>query len=517
MSSLSILGDPPPARISDLPARWARETPDAPAYETSRGTVTWGAVGAAIERAADVLREAGVRPGDRVMIVNENGIAGVVLLFAVSRLDAWASLVNARMSAREVAAMRAHAGFRRVLFTVEDSAAAAEHAAAEPVTTHDDPVFGRIAMGTLDESCTPEPVRADGEQIALLMYTSGTTGNPKAVMLAHRAVMYTGASQCKARRLTAADRLYVVAPLSHSIGVSSNVLAAAWVGACSLLPPRFDPAHLAASIRDGKVSFIVAVPQVFARLLDYAAAKGIELRSPALRCIGCGGAPLDPNLKERVSRTLGLPFGNGYGATEMVPVARVPDGVDVAGDVIGEPSPGVEIRLVRDDGSEAPDGAVGELWVRGPSLMSGYFRNEAATREVMRPGGWLATGDLGCRDAQGYYRIVGRSKELIIRSGFNVYPVEVESVLGSHPAVAQSAVVGRTLEGNEEVVAYVQCQPGRLVSEAELLEHLRANLAPYKVPSEIVVTELPIGPTGKILKSALKSDAQNHGHGATLR
>ena len=506
-----------PARISDLPSRWAERSPAGIALETDSARVTWAEMAAAIDRAAQMLKDHHVRPGDRVMVVNENGIAAAILLFAISRIDAWACMLNARMSNREITTMRDFAGARRVIYTIGDSAAAAAHAATVGATSHHDPVLGAIAIGPVDETCSPEPVFAEGNrQIATLTFTSGTTGHPKAVMLTHHAVMFTGASNCISRKITPKDRLYIVAPLSHSIGLSSNLLAAAWAGATSMLPARFDPAHLAKALQDNKVTFLVAVPQVYGRLLDHAQEHGLELRSPALRITGVGGAPLDATLKKRVTDTFGLAFGNGYGATEMVPITRVPDGVEAEDNVIGEAQPGVEIRIVRADGADAAIGEVGEMWARGPSLMAGYYHDEAATADVMRPGDWLATGDLCQQDPNGNYRIVGRIKEVIIRSGFNVYPIEVESVLNTHPAIAAAAVIGRSVEGNEEVVAYVQLLPGRETDAGALHAFLRDNLAAYKVPSEIVILELPIGPTGKILKSALKRDAQAMAKGSTL-
>lgn len=498
-----------PRRVCDLPQRWLAEAPDRIAYDTKRGRFTWGEVGPAILRTAERLAALGVRPGDRVMVISENGIGTVVLFFAITHLDAWASIVNARMSEREIATMRDFAGVRTVIYAVDDSLAAAKHAAAlsEPQLI-EDPLFGRALATPADAGSTPEPVSPENDQIAVLTFTSGTTGAPKAVMLSHRAVSYTALSQCLSRRLTSDDGIYIVSPLSHSIGLSSNLLAAAMAGARAILAPGFDPAHMVKSILEGETTFLVAVPQLFSRLLEYAQAQQIDLRQGRVRALACGGAALDPTLKQKIQEAFGVPIGNGYGATEMVPVCRVPDGVDVDANVIGVAQPGVEIRLVRDDGSDAPQGETGEIWVRGPSLMSGYYRNPRATQEVMRPGGWLATGDLGQLDGDGHYRIVGRLKELIIRSGFNVYPIEVESVLGSHPAVGQSAVVGRNVPGNEEVVAYVQLLPGREATEEELASFLRDQLAPYKVPAEIHIGELPIGPTGKIMKSALKQDAQ---------
>jgi acyl-CoA synthetase (AMP-forming)/AMP-acid ligase II len=498
-----------PTRFSSMALKWARETPDRIAFETKTQAVTWGEAGASIERTVEQLRALGVRPGDRVMVVNENGLAGAILAFAITHMDGWVSLLNGRMSAREVETMRAFADIRLVLYTTSDSQAAATRA-AELSESHTltDPVWGEVVAGPLNGSSVPEKVNPTNEQIAVLTFTSGTTGNPKAVMLSHRAVCYTAFSQSYTRHITQDDCIYIVSPLSHSIGLSSNLLAAATVGAKSILVPAFEPAHLAQCMVEKKVTFMIAVPQVFARLLDYADKANIDLSDTGIRALGCGGAPLDPALKERVKRTFGVPIGNGYGATEMVPVCRVPDGVDADGDVVGQPQPGVEVLLMKEDGTQAKDGEVGEMWVRGPSLMSGYYRNEAETRAVMRPGGWLATGDLGMRMPDGAYRIAGRIKELIIRSGFNVYPVEVEAVLTTHPAVGQAAVVGRSVPGNEEVVAFVQLLPNRSTNAEELTAYLRERLAAYKVPCQVYIQELPIGPTGKILKIALRNQAQ---------
>jgi acyl-CoA synthetase (AMP-forming)/AMP-acid ligase II len=176
---------------------------------------------------------------------------------------------------------------------------------------------------------------------------------------------------------------------------------------------------------------------------------------------------------------------------------------------VGLPLPGVEVRLVDAKGGEAGIDEVGELWVRGPNLMKGYYRGEAQTREAIDAEGWFNTGDMARREADGVLHIVGRTKELIIRSGFNVYPVEVEQVINSHPDVVQSAVVGRTVEHNEEVVAFVETESGAAPDEAAMRAFLRERLSPYKLPSEIrYVAQLPCAPSGKILKSALKAMAQ---------
>jgi acyl-CoA synthetase (AMP-forming)/AMP-acid ligase II len=205
-----------------------------------------------------------------------------------------------------------------------------------------------------------------------------------------------------------------------------------------------------------------------------------------------------------------VPLHNGYGLSEAAPtVSQTRLDAPRADTSVGLPIPGVEVRVVGRDGEDMPTGAAGELWVRGPNLMRGYYRDPDATAAALRPRGWLNTGDMARREADGALFIVGRTKELIIRSGFNVYPLEVETVLNAHPCVTQSAVVGRLVaDGNEEVVAFVQPDPRRTPSEDELRTWAAARLAPYKRPARIVLMDaLPAAANGKVLKHVLKQYA----------
>jgi acyl-CoA synthetase (AMP-forming)/AMP-acid ligase II len=217
-----------------------------------------------------------------------------------------------------------------------------------------------------------------------------------------------------------------------------------------------------------------------------------------------GGAPLTPALKAEFEAAFGIPLHNGYGMTEASPsICQTRMEAPRADCSVGTPIPGIEVRL---HGAEGDPEGVGEIRVRGPNVMKGYYRAAEASAEAVTADGWLCTGDLGRIDADGAFHVVGRSKELIIRSGFNVYPVEVEGVLNAHPGIVQSAVVGRTVEGNEEVVAFIEVvRDAPPLAEAELRAYLRERLSPYKLPSEIVVLEqLPAAATGKILKKELQ-------------
>jgi acyl-CoA synthetase (AMP-forming)/AMP-acid ligase II len=246
--------------------------------------------------------------------------------------------------------------------------------------------------------------------------------------------------------------------------------------------------------------------------LEYKAVAGIEeLPRGRLRRLVVAGAPLDVALKSRIEAEFGLPLSNGYGITECAPaIAGVRAETPRSDDAVGSLITGIEARLVKSGGVAVAPGEVGELHVRGPNVMRGYYRAPEATAAVIDAEGWFNTGDLA-RFQDDILYIVGRTKELIIRSGFNVYPPEVEAVLNEHPAVAQSAVIGRSVLGNEEVVAYVQLLPGSVATPADLMAHATRLLAPYKRPSEIIVLDaLPAASTGKVLKHRLAEVARDH-------
>jgi long-chain acyl-CoA synthetase len=501
-----------PDRFSHVVCDWATIEPSRIALIAGTRRLSYGELWIAARKATDTLQELGVRAGDRVLLVAENGLQIVPLLLAVSELDAWAVPLNARMSVREVQTIRAFSDCRRALYCIGDSSSAAEHAATDRID-HEVSVLGPVLASVLNKGAKQEPVYPDKvRQTAVLVFTSGTTGEPKGVMLSHQALIYMGANMAKLRRITAADAFYNSSPISHAIGLGTVLMTAFWAGASAELVARFTSAHFVEALKAERITAVTAVPTLFARILEYAEAKGISLRSRRLRIIATAGAPLDLALKARVEEAFGLRMGNSYGMTECNPVARSAGGVET--NEVGELQPGIEIRIVGEDGRDVGAEQSGEIWARGPTCMLGYYRNQVATEAAMR-GDWLATGDLARMDDQGRLYIVGRSKDLIIRSGFNVYPVEVESVLSLFPGVASVAVVGRDVPGNEEVVAFVQPLPGQVLGVDELSQWAHERLAPYKRPSEIFIkSELPIGPTGKIFKIRLKQLAASNNSAA---
>jgi acyl-CoA synthetase (AMP-forming)/AMP-acid ligase II len=495
-----------PSRLTGLVERQAIATPDRRALISGSKTITYAELWQAIGRAKQLLKDASVVPGDRVMIVNENSIAAVAFIFAATALDAWASPINARMSAREIDACRSFSGCRTVVYTVGDSSSAADHAARAHASAYDDPVFGKIALAPTDMNARPEPVYPEKErQTAILLFSSGTTGAPKGVRLSHQSIMYMGGNMAELRKITPDDMFYNIAPLSHVIGLGAMLTTAIWAGGTTELVAQFRPDNFVAALHANRISYVMGVPTIFARVIEYATASGLSLRSDRLRFIAVGGMPLDLTLKAQIENAFGLEIGNSYGMTEISPITRSPGAT--VGRTVGVPQPGIEIRIMREDGRNAAIGEPGEIWVKGPNLMLGYYKNDAANEEVRRPDGFMTTGDIGSIDQDGNLSLVGRTKDVIIRSGFNVYPVEVEAVLSQVPGVALVAVVGRAVDGNEEVIAYVQPTAGRQPKIAELEAWAKENLTAYKRPTEIILTnELPIGPTGKILKSVLKAD-----------
>ncbi len=495
-----------PSRLAGLVERQARTAPDRSALISGDKTVSYAELWQAIGRAKQLLKAAGVVPGDRVMIVNENSIAAVVFIFAATDLDAWASPINARMSAREIDACRAFSGCRTVVYTVNDSPSAADHAARIQAVEHEDPVFGKVAFAPTDVNACPEPVYKEKErQTAILLFSSGTTGAPKGIMLSHQAVMYMGGNMAELRKITPDDMFYNIAPLSHVIGLGAMLTTAIWAGGTTELVTQFRPDNFVAALRANRITYVMGVPTIFARVLEYAKANGLPLRSDRLRFIAVGGMPLDLTLKSQIEEAFGLEIGNSYGMTEISPITRSPGAT--VGRTVGVPQPGITIRIVREDGQSAAINEPGEIWVKGPNLMLGYYKNAAANEDVRRPNGFMTTGDIGSMDHNGNLSLVGRTKDVIIRSGFNIYPIEIEAVLSQVPGVALVAVVGRAVDGNEEVIAYVQPVAGRKLDIAQLDAWARENLTAYKRPKEIILTnELPIGPTGKILKSKLKAE-----------
>jgi acyl-CoA synthetase (AMP-forming)/AMP-acid ligase II len=329
-------------------------------------------------------------------------------------------------------------------------------------------------------------------------------------MLTHSNLLFAAGGAAKIRSLTPEDRVYGILPLSHIVGLSTVFLGTLLSGATLYLAPRFDPMAARVTLDKDRITIMLGVPSMFSQFLHYAKIRKLEsLNLPALRIISCSGAPLPPAIKSAVDKLFGLTLHHAYGITECSPnVAQVRVEAAPRTDTsVGPVFPGVEVKLVGPDLETVPAGEVGELWVRGPNVMKGYYRAPEETAAAINSQGWFNTQDLARFEGENLF-IVGREKDLIIRFGFNVYPAEVEAVLNGHPAVAKSAVVGRSVEGDEEIIAFVQPFPDSTLTTSEVADYAARNLAAYKRPSHIVLLqEMPVTPLGKIVKPELQKIA----------
>ncbi len=457
---------------------------------------TYGDLERFSDKMAHMLSIHGVRGGDRVILLAENGITFALAVLALSKLDAWVVPLNARVTIRDIDVAMKHSGACCILYTVDDSSSAEAHA------MH----FGSVDLGAPGRCklCVSpmrdvkvEQVAEGSEQVAALFYTSGTTGQPKGVMLTHANLIYAGTTTSNVRGMTSADRLLGVLPGTHVYGFGGVLLPLWHAGAAIHFMPRFDPSRVLEVLQTG-ITLLPGVPQMYAAILKLLRDRGIDKVETSLRFISAGGSPLDPDWKATIERVFGVHLHNGYGMTEASPSIAVTRLDDPRSDTsVGRALPGQELKLrdVADDGA-------GEICLRGPNVMKGYYKDAIATAEAISPDGFLRTGDIGRIDEHGNIHIVGRCKELIVHSGFNVYPVEIEAALNAHTAVAQAAVVGRKRGGNEDVLAFVTISTP--VTEAELKTWMRDRVVAYKVPLHIVIVDhLPQAATGKILKATL--------------
>ncbi len=502
--SISALLTSLPPRISTPLFKWAEIQPNANAMRDHKGNICSYAELASRVRATQAqLADLGIGPGDRVLLINENCVALAVLVLALSEMDAWSVIVNARMAASELARIKAHCAPRAILYTL-DSAAAADHWQLE----NDQPGTGQLLVGESNVAYVlhVDSVADNTPGIANLIYTTGTTGDPKGVMLTHRNILYVAAVTSVLRGMRNDDRIYGVLPVSHVFGLAAVFLASIYVGAELVLADRFDAAQTFKTLAASRITGMFGVPTMFARLLEYANANQLQPETiPRLRFLYSGGAPLDPDIKANTEKLFSITLRNAYGMTESGPtICQVRFNERPDSCTVGRPLPGLSVKVLNEAAKPVPQGAVGELHVQGPNIMHGYFRNPQATAAVLDAERYLNTGDLVRFDEHGQMHIAGRSKELIIHSGFNVYPPEVEAVISRHPDVVICAVVGKEINGNEEVIAYVQRTVNSTLNAEELTQFVKPELAAYKRPAQIIFLDsLPTAPSGKVLKHQL--------------
>jgi acyl-CoA synthetase (AMP-forming)/AMP-acid ligase II len=453
---------------------------------------------------ATLLRDAGVQPNDRVLMLSENCAAAVATVFGTWKAGAVIIPVNARQSPAEIKRIIDHATPAAILMTT---------CASSDAVKHSDAMGGKEVTGAFGSLHLATPIAsnpdADLGDVAVLLYTTGTTGDPKGVMLTHDNVRFGGKASAKLRGISAGNVVYGVLPLTHVFGLCSVMTASCCAGAHVRLEARFSAEKLYTALTTG-VHFLSAVPQMHALLMQYTKEKGLtQLGSETLRYVSSGAAPLDPAWKRKAEAFYGVAIQNGYGMTETTAGTSATSNPLGSSDIsVGPPLPRVEIKI--DDTVAGSSPGCGEVLTRGAHIMKGYYKNPAETAKAIDAEGWLRTGDLGTIDQQGHLHILGRSKELIIHGGFNVYPPEVEAAINDHPQVIQTAVVGRRKDGDEEVLAFVQIAEGDTLDPETLRAFVKERLTGYKRPSQFIIgTALPAAPTGKILKHKLIETFKN--------
>ena len=506
-----------PSLLEHFLAR-ARQHPAWPVLDFEGERFTAGTLAAHVAAFASALRRRGLTPGERVALFLDNSPA-----FVTAYLGTWAAggvvvLVNTQYRQVELTHILADAGARGC---VTGAAGAAELAplkaqlpslawlvTAEPLAPDTPTPWPTVALETLlaEGDPTTAPLLPEAGGLAVLGYTSGTTGRSKGAMLLHRNLLANVRAVTGAWGWTERDRLLLTLPLFHTHGLMVGLHGTLYAGGSVDLRRRFSAPEVLAALRtDPSLTLFFGVPTMYGRLVEEARQGGPRPR--ALRLLVSGSAPLSPQLFHDVEETFGQRILERYGMTETVMNTTNPLEGERRPGTVGLPYPGQEARVVdvRTREPLAP-GQTGEIEVRGPHVFAGYWGRPDATREAFDPEGWFRTGDLGEHDTDGYLRITGRARELIISGGFNIYPREVEEVLATHPGVAEVAVLGLPdPDFGEQVVAVVVPPPGPPPEAQALVEHCRDRLASFKKPRRVVfVDALPRNALGKVQKHVLR-------------
>jgi len=499
----------------DIALRGAREWPAATALICDGRRWSFADLAERTRRLAGGLT-ALVPRAARVALLAENRPEGIECYYGVPRAAQCLVLLNYRLAGRELAQQLADCGAavligeRALLDRVAPHAA--EFTSVQTRVALDAPAPGELAYEALLESGidSPEPARGTPDELAWILYTSGTTGRAKGVMLTHANLVAGVLSSVLTRPIGPGEVYLYPFPLCHISG--HNLVALQLCGYPVALLRRFDPAALFETVARERVTSVSLAPTMLAMLLDDPDLERADLSS--LRSVRYGASSIPVALLRRAMERIGCDFWQGYGMTELAGNVLSLDAQahrrGLAGEThllraAGRPSPLVDLRIVDGDGRELHDGEVGEIAVRGDQVCGGYWNDAEATRAALRDG-WLATGDVGVRDAQGFYSILDRKKDLIITGGENVASREVEDVLHLHPAVREAAVIGvPDPRWGESICAVVAPRPGTRPTADELIAHVREHLAGYKKPRHVAfVVALPRNAGGKVLKAELR-------------
>jgi long-chain acyl-CoA synthetase len=476
---------------------------DRPALKLDDNVLDYKTLDQASARVATLLKSKGLEPGDRVGIMLPNVPYFPVAYYGVLRAGGVVVPMNVLLKGREVGFYLTDPG-AKIVFAWHDFADAAEtgadEAGAEVILVKP----GEIEQTIGEHEPDPDVADRGDDDTAVILYTSGTTGKPKGAELTHANLRRNAEIAAGLFDLDETVVALGALPLFHSFGQTCGMNATITAGGCLTLIPRFEPAKALEIIERDEVTVFEGVPTMYGAMLHEPSRE--ERDTSSLQLCASGGASLPVELLRSFEEAFGCKILEGYGLSETSPVASFnhPDRERKPGS-IGTPIEGVEMKLVDDDGQDVAEGEVGEIAIKGHNVMKGYWNQDEATREAIKDG-WFHTGDMAKMDEDGYFFIVDRKKDLIIRGGYNVYPREVEEVLYEHPAIREAAVIGVPHDDlGEEVGAAVVLKDGEDVEADDLKAYVKENVAAYKYPRQVwFVDELPKGPTGKILKREIE-------------
>ena len=485
-------------------ARNAADNPDRVSIHLGDQTTSYGELDDQSARVAGLLADRGIAPGTPIGIMLPNVPEFASVYYGILRTGAVVVPMNPLLKAREIAYYLGDSG-APVIFawhiTAPEVEIGAKEAGAEAILV--DPATFPDILATA--SPAPQVIDRAAYDTAVVLYTSGTTGHPKGAELTHaNLINNVEVSAADLFQLGPDDLIFGGLPLFHAFGQTCTLNAAIMTGASLTVLPRFDAAKALGILADQRVTIFAGVPTMFSALLHVPDRSGYDVS--ALRLCISGGAAMPVEVLRQFEDAFDCIVLEGYGLSETSPVASFNHpGRERKPGSIGTPIRGVEMRVVDASGAEVPQGEVGEIAIRGHNIMKGYLNRPEATAEAVSDDGWFRTGDIGRVDEDGYYYIVDRKKDLIIRGGYNIYPREIEEVLYEHPEVAEAAVVGIPHpELGEEVGAAVALKPGATVTPDELRSYVKSQVAAYKYPRRVwIVDALPKGPTGKILKKEI--------------
>lgn len=485
-------------------------------------TVTYREAYARAQRLASFLAQQGLKKGDRFCLLTRNSIDDILLMYAGSTLGVVPVPLNYRLAPREWADIIADSESRLIL-AEPDYCNSVDAGLNE---THNPPNLARVSIGdevgewrSLREALvfaesTPPAAIVTPEDPALQVYTSGTTGRPKGVVLSHRAIVSNMAQSTFSYpyKIGPGDRTLVALPLFHIAAIATSFSAIS-SGATLVVHREVDPVAIANALANDQIAVASLVPAIIQFLLvEVPGLTGMKF--PHLKLLGYGASPIAESVLRRAMEVFNCHFVQGYGMTELAGSCAMLTEEDHRRALSGRPElllsagkalPGVELRVVGSDGADLPFGEIGEILVRGPQIMSGYWQQPEATAEALA-GGWMHTGDAGYLDDEGYLYVRDRIKDMIVTGAENVYPAEVEAVLYGHPKVAEVAVIGVPDDRwGETVMAVVVAKPGQTLNEQELDDFCRRRLGGFKVPRKYAFVEsLPRNPSGKVLKRELR-------------